>query len=114
MYHQEIPLDSHTHHVSRKAAEMHISRAGEDRRSASPRNVNASPQLKTKYASCKLNLRQLIYHKKAQYSDDQVTRDLLDNTVWESRPPPAGWKPKGLLVAHLHEHRGAVNRIQVG
>ena len=26
---------------------------------------------------------------------------------------PAGWRPKGLLVAHLHEHKSAVNRIQV-
>lgn len=25
----------------------------------------------------------------------------------------SGWRPKGLLVAHLHEHRSAVNRIRV-
>lgn len=24
-----------------------------------------------------------------------------------------GWRPKGLLVAHLHEHKSAVNRIRV-
>ena len=24
-----------------------------------------------------------------------------------------GWKPHGLLIAHLHEHRGAVNRVRV-
>lgn len=24
-----------------------------------------------------------------------------------------GWHPKGLLVAHLHEHKSAVNRIRV-
>ena len=104
------------HHMSKKAAEMHISarRSTEDRRSASPNASRDSPaRYQPKYASCQVNLRQLVYHKKAQHSDDQVTRDLLDNTVWESRPPPAGWKPKGLLVAHLHEHRGAVNRIQV-
>lgn len=25
----------------------------------------------------------------------------------------SGWHPKGLLVAHLHEHKAAVNRIRV-
>lgn len=25
----------------------------------------------------------------------------------------SGWRPKGLLVAHLHEHKSAVNRIRV-
>jgi len=26
---------------------------------------------------------------------------------------PVGGRPKGLLVAHLHEHKSAVNRIRV-
>lgn len=25
----------------------------------------------------------------------------------------SGWHPKGLLVAHLHEHKAGVNRIRV-
>lgn len=29
------------------------------------------------------------------------------------RVPVSGWHPKGLLVAHLHEHKAAVNRIRV-
>ena len=34
--------------------------------------------------------------------------------AWDNvRPVVAGWRPQGLLVAHLHEHRGAVNRVRV-
>ncbi|KAH3825412.1 hypothetical protein DPMN_127287 [Dreissena polymorpha] len=25
--------------------------------------------------------------------------------------PPSNWRPRGLLVAHLHEHRGPINRL---
>uniref|UniRef100_A0A672Q936 non-specific serine/threonine protein kinase n=1 Tax=Sinocyclocheilus grahami TaxID=75366 RepID=A0A672Q936_SINGR len=38
---------------------------------------------------------------------------MMESAEWESRPPPPGWHPKGLLVAHLHEHKSAVNRIRV-
>lgn len=67
----------------------------------------------SKYPSCKASLGQLLYHRRTLFTGDRIVRDLLENTVWESRPPPAGWKPRGLLVAHLHEHRGAVNRVKV-
>ncbi|KAH3825425.1 hypothetical protein DPMN_127300 [Dreissena polymorpha] len=40
-------------------------------------------------------------------------RDLLEGIVWENRPPPSNWRPRGLLVAHLHEHRGPINRLAV-
>ncbi|KAK2148717.1 hypothetical protein LSH36_486g02011 [Paralvinella palmiformis] len=66
-----------------------------------------------RYASCKVELRNLVYNKRDQYMDDLLAREILDTTPWEIRTPPPSWKPKGKLVAHLHEHRGAVNRIQV-
>ena len=31
----------------------------------------------------------------------------------QSKSPPHGWKPKGKLVAHIHEHRMAINRVVV-
>ncbi len=63
-----------------------------------------------RYAACKLELRNLVYHKREQFSSDQLTKDALDTAALDALPPPANWKPKGQLVAHLHEHRGAVNR----
>ncbi|XP_052760753.1 phosphoinositide 3-kinase regulatory subunit 4-like [Mya arenaria] len=67
----------------------------------------------TRYAQCKWELRDLVKKRRGQYSADLATRDLLEGIAWESRPPPSNWKPRGLLVAHLHEHRGPVNRLSV-
>lgn len=65
-------------------------------------------------AGCKTSLQKLQIKKHGQYVSDKAMADLLDNTAWESQSVLPGWKPQGLLVAHLHEHRGAVNRIRVG
>ncbi|KAL4221189.1 phosphoinositide-3-kinase [Mactra antiquata] len=67
----------------------------------------------TRYASCKHDLRTLVHKRRAQFSADLATRDLLEGISWDSRPPPPNWRPKGQLVAHLHEHRGPINRISV-
>ena len=48
-----------------------------------------------------------------QFCSDRAVAELMDSTAsWSDsdRRLPASWRPKGLLVAHLHEHRGAVNR----
>jgi len=39
----------------------------------------------------------------------------MNNTPYDmgSQTASGTWKPQGLLVAHLHEHRGAVNRVRV-
>ncbi|EDO39636.1 predicted protein [Nematostella vectensis] len=42
-----------------------------------------------RFAGCKIELRKLVHHKRDE------------------------WSPKGLLVAHLHEHKAAINRLQV-
>ncbi|KAL8498250.1 hypothetical protein ACS0TY_021541 [Phlomoides rotata] len=33
--------------------------------------------------------------------------------VWSSTIPDSGWRPRGVLVAHLQEHRSAVNDISI-
>lgn len=57
-----------------------------------------------------MDLRNLVYKKQEQFARDRKTKDLLDHAAWENRPPPPNWQPKGQLVAHLHEHKGAINR----
>uniref|UniRef100_A0A8C4N7G5 non-specific serine/threonine protein kinase n=1 Tax=Eptatretus burgeri TaxID=7764 RepID=A0A8C4N7G5_EPTBU len=64
-------------------------------------------------ASCRMELVQLIRQRKEEHSSESTLQALVDGTEWESKPPPPGWRPKGLLVAHLHEHRAAVCRIGV-
>ncbi|XP_062578229.1 phosphoinositide 3-kinase regulatory subunit 4-like [Saccostrea cucullata] len=77
-------------------------------RSLTEKSTDKNPT--TKYHPCKIALRNIVHKKRELYSAE--SKDLLE-IAWERRPPPSNWKPKGLLVAHLQEHRAAVNRIQV-
>ncbi|XP_027728102.1 phosphoinositide 3-kinase regulatory subunit 4 isoform X1 [Vombatus ursinus] len=63
--------------------------------------------------TCKTELQQLVQQKREQCHAERIAKQMMENAEWESKPPPPGWRPKGLLVAHLHEHKSAVNRIRV-
>ncbi|KAJ8290827.1 hypothetical protein GJAV_G00018030 [Gymnothorax javanicus] len=63
--------------------------------------------------TCKMELQQLVQQKREQCNAERMAKQMMESAEWESRPPPPGWHPKGLLVAHLHEHKSAVNRIRV-
>ncbi|GFN76933.1 phosphoinositide 3-kinase regulatory subunit 4 [Plakobranchus ocellatus] len=72
----------------------------------------------TRYAKCKWELRDLVHHKRAQYERDLLA--TVDSLAWGNdggsggmHYAPDSWKPKGVLVAHLQEHRGAINRLSV-
>ncbi|XP_053121358.1 phosphoinositide 3-kinase regulatory subunit 4 isoform X2 [Hemicordylus capensis] len=74
----------------------------------------ASPSTyQLRITTCKTELQQLIQQKREQCSAERIAKQMMENAEWESKPPPPGWHPKGLLVAHLHEHKSAVNRIRV-
>ncbi|XP_067658475.1 phosphoinositide 3-kinase regulatory subunit 4-like [Haliotis asinina] len=92
----------------------HVSSSGEAglKRSTSQQPADKQSH-QTRYASCKWDLRALVHKRREQYKVDVLTKDLLEGIAWDSRPPPDNWKPRGLLVAHLQEHRAAINRIQV-
>ncbi|XP_051157774.1 phosphoinositide 3-kinase regulatory subunit 4 isoform X2 [Leptopilina boulardi] len=64
-------------------------------------------------APCRLELRQLTYRKQEQYAAALRAQHWADNIAWQngSRLLPNGWRPRGALVAHLHEHRAAINRL---
>ncbi|XP_033636552.1 phosphoinositide 3-kinase regulatory subunit 4-like [Asterias rubens] len=74
---------------------------------------NRLPAVQTSYASCKQELSRLVAQKREQYAAAVTRKTLIEEMAIETKIPPASWKPKGLLVAHLHEHKAAVNRIQV-
>uniref|UniRef100_A0A0B8RXS4 Phosphoinositide 3-kinase regulatory subunit 4 n=1 Tax=Philothamnus irregularis TaxID=1899461 RepID=A0A0B8RXS4_9SAUR len=63
--------------------------------------------------TCKTELQQLIQQKREQCNAERIAKQMMENAEWETKPPPPGWHPKGLLVAHLHEHKSSVNRIRV-
>eukprot|EP00794_Sanderia_malayensis_P015350 gene15350-16926_t len=65
-----------------------------------------------KYAKCKLDFHNLVVHKRAEYRSD-VKSNTLIGAIVESKGKQPCWKPKGQLVAHLHEHKSAINKIVV-
>ncbi|OXU19045.1 hypothetical protein TSAR_000320 [Trichomalopsis sarcophagae] len=64
-------------------------------------------------APCRLELRQLSYRKQEQHASAVRAQHWADNIAWQagSRLLPSGWRPRGVLIAYLHEHRAAVNRL---
>lgn len=61
-------------------------------------------------SSCKKELETLVAIKREEHLECVRKRRALDTLAWDTRLPPPGWRPRGHLMAHLHEHHGAVNR----
>ncbi|XP_031568622.1 phosphoinositide 3-kinase regulatory subunit 4-like [Actinia tenebrosa] len=70
--------------------------------------------MQARFADCKLELRKLVHHKRDQFAADMKEKDIIRSVLSESKKPQQQrWSPKGQLVAHLHEHKAAINRIQL-
>ncbi|KAK0078672.1 hypothetical protein PV325_002204 [Microctonus aethiopoides] len=64
-------------------------------------------------APCRLELRQLTCRKAEQHAAALRAQHWADNMAWHAstRLIPSNWRPRGIPVAYLHEHRAAVNRL---
>ncbi|XP_069690077.1 phosphoinositide 3-kinase regulatory subunit 4 isoform X4 [Periplaneta americana] len=62
-------------------------------------------------APCKLELRQLAYRKQELHTVAVRSREWAEHAAWRPQLPPPNWRLRGHLVAHLHEHRGAISRL---
>ncbi|XP_014671678.1 PREDICTED: phosphoinositide 3-kinase regulatory subunit 4-like [Priapulus caudatus] len=78
-----------------------------------PQRKTERSNLQARAAPCKLEFKRLLARKREQWAADTITHELVSGALWDGKFPSPRWRPRGLLVAHLHEHRGAVNRIQV-
>lgn len=58
-------------------------------------------------AECRQNLEELISQLKAQYMIN--SRDYTE--LMSQTQVPVNWRMKGQLIAHVHEHKGAVTRM---
>ncbi|XP_065061458.1 phosphoinositide 3-kinase regulatory subunit 4-like [Rhopilema esculentum] len=65
-----------------------------------------------KFAKCKLDLHNLAVQKRAEYRRDVKANSLVSSLI-ENRGRQTSWRPKGQLVAHLHEHKSSINKIVV-
>ena len=55
------------------------------------------------YAPCKKELDELVTKKKVEFG--QKSRGRAGAVLSEKMNSVSGWRPKGVLVAHLHEHQ---------
>ncbi|CAD6231449.1 GSCOCG00001414001-RA-CDS [Cotesia congregata] len=63
-------------------------------------------------APCRLELRQLTCRKQEQHAAALRAQHWADNMAWHgTRLLSSSWRPRGVPVAYLHEHRAAVNRL---
>ncbi|KAA0703513.1 Phosphoinositide 3-kinase regulatory subunit 4 [Triplophysa tibetana] len=76
-------------------------------------SVTGMSTYQRRITTCKAELQQLVQQKREQCNSERMAKQMMESAEWESRPPLPGWHPKGLLVAHLHEHKATVNRIRV-
>ncbi|GIY06608.1 phosphoinositide 3-kinase regulatory subunit 4 [Caerostris extrusa] len=82
----------------------------------SPNQLSVIEDLKPNHcAPCRDELYALIHKKQEEYESDEIARLASEPEYKEEKPlSKKNIKiPSGHLIAHLHEHRGAVNRIQV-
>uniref|UniRef100_A0A131YJM6 non-specific serine/threonine protein kinase n=1 Tax=Rhipicephalus appendiculatus TaxID=34631 RepID=A0A131YJM6_RHIAP len=104
--------------------ELHVSGA-ESAESAAP-SENTSPKQPQKIftgitidtatvhcLSCQAELQLLLNKKRTEFAREQTVREAIDDPAREDRPLPPKWRPRGTLVAHMHEHKGAIHRLQV-
>lgn len=102
--------------------ELHVSGA-ESAESAVP-STNTSPkQLQRIFTgitidsvhclSCHAELQLLLNKKRNEFAREQTVREAVEDPAREERALPPKWRPRGTLVAHMHEHRGAIHRLQV-
>ncbi|XP_044003488.1 phosphoinositide 3-kinase regulatory subunit 4 isoform X2 [Aphidius gifuensis] len=84
-----------------------------DLNSMNDHSLHERSYIQYRCAPCRLELRQLTYRKQEQHAATLRAQHWADNIAWHSgtRLLPNGWRPRGVSVAYLHEHRAAVNRI---
>ena len=56
-------------------------------------------------APCKVELDSLVLKKRQEFFVNSRRRASLWKSMSNDQYPGPGWKPKGVLVAHLHEHQ---------
>ncbi|ESN93225.1 hypothetical protein HELRODRAFT_187533 [Helobdella robusta] len=64
-------------------------------------------------AWCKNNIDDIQTYYKTHCESKKYFVDSNEGALLDEKKKYLDWKPQGYMVAHLHEHRGAINRIRV-
>ncbi|XP_064461325.1 phosphoinositide 3-kinase regulatory subunit 4-like [Ornithodoros turicata] len=104
------------------ATDLHVSGA-ESAESAAP-SENSSPKQPHKNFhgiavdtghcnSCQLEFEMLLDKKCHNFARVRAIQAATRDAGTDQKAPSAMWRPHGTLVGHMHEHKGAVYRLQV-
>ncbi|XP_054259125.1 phosphoinositide 3-kinase regulatory subunit 4 isoform X2 [Macrosteles quadrilineatus] len=74
-------------------------------------SIQERSYIQYRYAPCKLELRRLVSRRQELHAAATRAKDWAEHEAWIPPLPPPGWRLRGSLVAHLHEHKAAVNRL---
>ncbi|XP_076266632.1 vacuolar protein sorting 15 [Rhynchophorus ferrugineus] len=62
-------------------------------------------------SNCYVDLTKLKNIQQDHYFEALRNKEWAEQLAWKPQLPPPGWHPRGVLVAHLHEHKEAVNKL---
>ncbi|XP_043266677.1 phosphoinositide 3-kinase regulatory subunit 4 isoform X2 [Venturia canescens] len=106
---------SGSHSPSLQGGDIHLSpqHSLADTNSINDHSLHERSYIQYRCAPCRLELRQLTYRKQEQHAAALRAQHWADNIAWHggTRILPNGWRPRGVPVAHLYEHRASVNRL---
>ncbi|CAH1115369.1 unnamed protein product [Psylliodes chrysocephalus] len=64
-------------------------------------------------SNCYIELANLKSRQQDHYFEALRNKEWAEQAAWRPQLPPPGWRLRGVLVAHLHEHKGIVNKLCV-
>ncbi|KAK9879938.1 hypothetical protein WA026_008448 [Henosepilachna vigintioctopunctata] len=62
-------------------------------------------------SKCYIELMNLKARQQQHYFEALRGLEWAEQTAWQPQLPPPGWRLRGTLVAHMHEHKSAVTRL---
>nr|XP_022913149.1 phosphoinositide 3-kinase regulatory subunit 4 isoform X1 [Onthophagus taurus] len=117
---QKLPYSSSDNSTRQSDGSISAVQGKANSRSSSPTHttepssnfsVHERSYVQYRTSDCSTELRRLLLRQQDKYSEALRCREWAINTAWETPIPPPGWKLKGSLIAHLHEHKGAVKKL---
>lgn len=67
--------------------------------------------LPDQYAPCKIEFDRLVERRRHEFALTSKKRAQLESGAGDRGSPGQGWRPRGALIAHLHEHERGIAKL---
>lgn len=74
-------------------------------------SVHERSYIQYRTANCSVDLGKLLHRQQDHYLEALRSKEWAEQAAWRPQLPPPGWRLRGSLVAHLHEHRGPITKL---